>query len=280
MAKGKRLDLVLQECGLVESRPLAQTAIMDGCVLVDGVKVTKPGALIKEGAKVELTGRWQPKRYVSRGGLKLEKALFEFGLSVENKICLDIGASTGGFTDCLLQKGAVRIFAIDVGYGQLDWSLRTNDKIVVKERINARSMNRADIYGEDQNGPFATLAVIDLSFISIAKILPACLNCLADDDAQIIALIKPQFEAGPELVGKGGIVRSAQTHYSVIESVLSAGHKLGLTAKQLTYSPVKGREGNIEFLVLWQRASQPEIFESMTIRAVVDAAHAELDGSN
>lgn len=250
---------------------------MEGCVLVNGVKITKPGTLIKDGAKLELTGSWKPQRYVSRGGLKLEKALAEFSVSVKDIVCLDIGASTGGFTDCLLQHGASKVFAIDVGYGQLDWSLRTNEKVVVRERTNARNMQPSDIYGESYSGQLAAVAVIDLAFISLHKILPACLRCMTDEKPEIVALIKPQFEAGPELVGKGGVIRLAQTHISVIEAVLREGEKLGLTVLNLTYSPLKGPQGNIEFLVHWAPGEQTSSWNSDLVVAVVEAAHKELD---
>lgn len=278
VAKSKRLDLILEEVGLVPSRQVARTAIMDGCVLVNGVKITKPGTMVKDDARLELTGRWQPQRYVSRGGYKLEKALKEFSLAVENRICLDLGASTGGFTDCLLQHGAGLVFAVDVGYGQLDWSMRNHPQVIVRERINARKMCPQDIYGEDFSGAFASLAVIDLSFISISKVLPACFTCMVTEEPELIALIKPQFEAGPILVGKGGVVRSAQTHIAVIEDVLSSGLELGLNAMNLTYSPLKGPQGNIEFLVHWQAGLQAKSISPETISAVVNAAHEELSG--
>jgi 23S rRNA (cytidine1920-2'-O)/16S rRNA (cytidine1409-2'-O)-methyltransferase len=270
----KRLDVLVVELGLLPSRQVAQTAIMDGGVIVDGVKVTKPGAATKEDAKIEILGDWQEKKYVSRGGFKLEKALAHFKVSVENKICLDVGASTGGFTDCLLKHGASLVYAIDVGYGQIDWSLRTNEQVIVKERMNARYATASEIYAE--NSEFASVAVADLSFISILKVLPACVALLAPQH-DIIALIKPQFEAGKELVGKGGVVRDAQTHVAVLQTVVEQAATMHLQLRGLTYSPIKGPAGNIEFLAWW--SNQSSMRSPIDIEAVVDSAHTDLHGA-
>lgn len=280
MAAKKRLDLVLEERGLCASRQLARTAIMDGAVLVNGEKVTKPGTQVRDDVSIELTGSWrETKKFVSRGGLKLEKALDTFLIDVKARHCLDVGASTGGFTDCLLKRGASTVYAIDVGYGQLDWSLRSDDRVVVRERINARTMVPGDLY-EVGAESFATLAVMDLAFISVTKVLAAVILCLADN-AEIVALIKPQFEAGPKLVGKGGVVRLAETHESVLIDVLHATAQMNLHLAGLTFSPVKGPAGNIEFLAHWFRGSAPLSgmidMNADVIRQVVNDAHLHLD---
>ncbi len=255
--KGKRLDLLLEEQGFCPSRQVARTAIMNGAVLVNGQKITKAGTLIKEGAKIELTSSFQNPKYVSRGGLKLEKALKEFKIDCNNRICMDIGASTGGFCDCLLKAGAAFVFAIDVGYGQLAWSLRTDSRVKVMERTNARNLS-PEILLSDQNSELPSLAVIDVSFISLAKILPAVKRCLAAKASEIVALVKPQFEAGPEQVGKKGVVRSKEVHKQVISQVIADAEKLGLFASRLSFSPLKGPEGNIEFLLLLNECSANE----------------------
>lgn len=306
MATKKRLDLLLEEKGLCSSRQLARTAIMDGAVLVNGEKITKAGAQVRDDANIELTGAWrETKKFVSRGGLKLEKALDLFGIDVTDRICLDVGASTGGFTDCLLKRGAKLVYAVDVGYGQLDWSLRSDSRVVVRERINARSMSSQDLYGADNNemdstaslkdaqdidekgnessdpamNHRASLAVMDLSFISAVKVLPAVIACLSSR-SDVVALIKPQFEAGPNLVGKGGVVRSAATHAEVLNKVLTGCAELGLNLIALTHSPVKGPAGNIEFLAYWCTKKDAEkvlqISVAECVKHVVDAAHSEL----
>lgn len=258
--KKVRLDVAALEKGLFESRQAAQTAIMNGDVLVDGEKVTKPGAPVASGATIELRPGYLRQKFVSRGGLKLEKALDEFGINVEDRVCLDIGASTGGFTDCLLQRGAAKVFAIDVGYGQLDWSLRTNPKVVTVERTNVRYLAYEKLYGVTKDdgstrddsalhGP-ATLATIDCSFISLAKVIPACISLMADDqDIEIICLVKPQFEVGKGQVGKGGVVKDPRLHVIVLESVIRDVETLGLRCFSITYSPIKGPKGNIEYLI-------------------------------
>jgi len=269
MPKGQRLDLLLVEKGLFPSREAAQAAIMDGGIIVNGEKITKAGTSIAADAKIEVTSSWQPRKYVSRGGLKLEKALEQFGIDVDGRICLDVGASTGGFTDCLLSFGALRVYAIDVGYGQIAWSLRTDTRVVVLERVNARNLNALAIYDGKR---MANLVVIDVSFISLNKILLSCLNVVDKENLDIVALIKPQFEAGKENVGKGGVVRSANKHKEILQRVLGEAEKLNLHAKGLTYSPIKGPSGNIEFLVHWKLNATCEI----DVVKVVDEAHLNL----
>ena len=280
--KGKRLDLLLEEGGYFPSRQTARTAIMDGAVLVNGVKVTKPGQHIKDGAKIEITAQGQKPRYVSRGGFKLEKALQCFEIDVNGRICLDVGASTGGFTDCLLQHGAAFVFAVDVGYGQLAWSLRSDPRVRVFERWNARTLDAQKLLdGTDKDLP--SIAVIDVSFISIEKILPALSTCLnAGSATQLIALVKPQFEAGKDEVGKGGVVRSAEIHKKVVLNVMNAATNLGFQCVGLNFSPIKGPEGNIEFLLHLRRpaASEQSPCASLSeadVDTTVNAAHQGLN---
>jgi 23S rRNA (cytidine1920-2'-O)/16S rRNA (cytidine1409-2'-O)-methyltransferase len=269
-----RLDVLAVERGLLPSRQAAQAAIIDGGVLVDGVKIDKPGTPVSTDVQLTLTKDWQPGKYVSRGGLKLEKALTEFGTDVSGRTCLDVGASTGGFTDCLLQHGARHVYAIDVGYGQLDWRLRQNEKVTVKERMNARYMTADQLYGDAK--PWADFAVFDVSFISLTKVLPGCI-ALLESPCDLIALVKPQFEAGRAEVGKGGVVRSAKTHEAVLKEVIAASAQHGLLAAALTHSPVKGPSGNIEFLLLLQqpRAGLATVAES-DVTWAVEQAHALL----
>ncbi|NLW07105.1 MAG: TlyA family RNA methyltransferase [Clostridia bacterium] len=265
----QRLDLLLVNRGLFASREQARAAILAGEVLVDEVPVDKPGAVVREDAELRLKGNRLP--YVSRGGLKLEKALKAFSINLQGKIVLDVGASTGGFTDCALQHGAARVYAVDVGYGQLAWSLRQDPRVVVLERTNAR-------YLEPEMLPApADLATIDVAFISVLKVLPAVCRCLRPQ-AEIIALIKPQFEAGPARVGKKGVVREAGTHREVLKEVLTGACALDLKIKGLTYSPIRGPQGNLEFL-LWlglEGAAIPVQEWLPVIERVVAAAHREL----
>jgi len=252
--KKSRLDLIVLEKGLFESRQAAQAAIMTGAVLVNGQKVTKPGQNIAIDANVSLIPGFSIQRFVSRGGLKLEKALIEFDCDVNERVCIDLGASTGGFTDCLLQHGARRVYAIDVGYGQLDWSIRSNEKVVVLERVNARHLLPETLYrndGENESGSErATLLVADLSFISLSKILAAAKNLVDPINSEFICLIKPQFEVGRAMISKGGVVRSKEGHLNSIETVLSAAKELALYPRALTFSPITGPAGNIEYLIL------------------------------
>ena len=235
----KRLDVLLTEQGYADTRSKAQAIIMSGQVYVDGQKADKPGVSYKETVQLEVRGAACP--YVSRGGLKLEKALRDFGVEPVGYVCSDSGASTGGFTDCLLQKGASKVFAIDVGYGQLDWKIRSDPRVVVMERTNIRYVTPEDL------GEPLDLSVIDVSFISLKIVLPA-IKALLKPTGQVLCLIKPQFEAGKEKVGKKGVVRDPATHQEVLEDFVALAYEQGFRILGLTFSPVKGPEGNIEFL--------------------------------
>lgn len=274
MAKTERLDALVLARGLFASREAARTAIMDGVVLVDGEKATKPGAAVRTDARIELTPGFAPLRYVSRGGLKLEKALAEFHVNPQDRICVDIGASTGGFTDCLLQNGARRVFAVDVGYGQLDWVLRNDSRVVVRERVNARYVTRKLL--EDENE--ISLAVIDVSFISLLKILPV-LQTVLTPDGEIVALVKPQFEAGKDKVGRGGVVRAREAHRTILSDVIAGARQAGFIAVQLSFSPIKGPKGNIEFLVHFRSTASAGLGADapLDIGTIVDAAHTALN---
>ncbi len=239
----KRLDLLLVEKKLFDSRAKAQAAIMAGLVFVGGVKIDKAGTQIEPDSEIIIKG--QPHPYVGRGGLKLAAALKEFKIDVAGKIGLDIGASTGGFTDCLLQHGATKVYAVDVGYGQLAWKLRQDNRVKVVERTNARNLTLNDL---ELKASDISLSVIDVSFISLSKILPTVYNLLLDN-GEVIALIKPQFEARKEQVGKGGIVRDKKVHQEVIEKVKAEAEAIGFKAQGIIQSPITGAEGNIEFLI-------------------------------
>ncbi len=240
MKNKKRLDVLLTEQGYCDSRTRAQAIIMAGQVYVDGQKADKPGISYEETVSIEVRGETCP--YVSRGGLKLEKALRNFGVKPEGYVCSDSGASTGGFTDCLLQQGAKKVFAIDVGYGQLDWKIRSDERVVVMERTNIRYVTPEDL------GEPLDLSVIDVSFISLKIVLPAIKNLLKPGAGQVLCLIKPQFEAGKEKVGKKGVVRDPVTHKEVLDTFVELANSLDFTILGMTFSPVKGPEGNIEFL--------------------------------
>ncbi len=235
----KRLDVLLTELGYADTRSKAQAIIMSGNVYVNGQKADKPGVSYEETVELEVRGAVCP--YVSRGGLKLEKALRDFGVKPVDYVCSDSGASTGGFTDCLLQQGARKVFAIDVGYGQLDWKIRSDDRVVVMERTNIRFVTPEDL------GEPLDLSVVDVSFISLKLVLPTIKNLLKTT-GQVLCLIKPQFEAGKEKVGKKGVVREKSTHKEVLDNFVTLAHELGFQILGLTFSPVKGPEGNIEFL--------------------------------
>ena len=266
MKHKERLDVLLVEKGLCESRSRAQAVIMSGEVYVNGQKSDKPGTPTDVEAEIEIRGNACP--YVSRGGLKLEKALRDFGVDPTGLTCLDSGASTGGFTDCLLQNGAKQVFAIDVGYGQLAWSIRTDPRVVCMERTNIRYVT------PEQLGTPVQLAVIDVSFISLRIVLPA-VKALLSADGQIICLIKPQFEAGKENVGKKGVVRDPAVHQAVLNSFLQLADVLQMTVCNLTFSPVKGPEGNIEFL--GHLSMLPEGAVIPDTAALVTAAHEKLN---
>lgn len=266
MKHKERLDVLLVEKGLCESRSRAQAVIMSGEVYVNGQKSDKPGTPTDVEAEIKIRGNACP--YVSRGGLKLEKALRDFGVDPTGLTCLDSGASTGGFTDCLLQNGAKQVFAIDVGYGQLAWSIRTDPRVVCMERTNIRYVT------PEQLGTPVQLAVIDVSFISLRIVLPA-VKALLSADGQIICLIKPQFEAGKENVGKKGVVRDPAVHQAVLNSFLQLADELQMTVCNLTFSPVKGPEGNIEFL--GHLSMLPEGAVIPDTAALVTAAHEKLN---
>ncbi|MDX2479034.1 MAG: TlyA family RNA methyltransferase [Desulfuromusa sp.] len=240
----ERLDKLLVQRGLVVSRERARALILAGKVIVDDHRVDKAGAQVPEDAELRLKGEDIP--YVSRGGLKLEKGLQEFSVDVKDKIALDVGASTGGFSDCLLQHGAKKVYAVDVGYGQLAWTLREDQRVMNLERCNIRHLQPAQL------ADIPTLAVIDASFISLANVLPNTLNLLTDD-AEVIALIKPQFEVGKGQVGKGGVVKDRHQHDLVIEQVRSLAKDLNCKVLGLTESPLLGPKGNREFLIYLQK---------------------------
>lgn len=266
MKTKKRLDVLLTEQGYADTRTKAQAIIMAGQVYVDGQKADKPGISYEESVAIEVRGETCP--YVSRGGLKLEKALRNFGVDVHGFVCSDSGASTGGFTDCLLQGGAKKVFAIDVGYGQLDWKIRSDERVVVMERTNIRYVTPADL------GEMLDLSVIDVSFISLKIVLPAIKALLKPDCGQVLCLIKPQFEAGKEKVGKKGVVRDAQTHKQVLDDFVALAHELGFSIRGMTFSPVKGPEGNIEFLAHLTLAALADI--QPDTEQVVRLAHETL----
>ena len=268
MKNKKRLDVLLTEAGYADTRSKAQAIIMSGNVYVNGQKADKPGISYEETVQIEVRGASCP--YVSRGGLKLEKALRDFGVKPEGYVCSDSGASTGGFTDCLLQQGASKVFAIDVGYGQLDFKIRNDPRVVVMERTNIRYVTA------EQLGEPLDLSVIDVSFISLKIVLPAIRALLKPESGQVLCLIKPQFEAGKEKVGKKGVVREPETHREVLDNFVALADELGFTILGLTFSPVKGPEGNIEFLGHLTLAEAEGIRPDTA--AVVAAAHQTLKG--
>lgn len=263
----KRLDVLLVEGGYADSRAKAQAIIMSGQVYVDGQKADKPGTSYEESVCVEVRGATCP--YVSRGGLKLEKALRDFGVDPSGYVCSDSGASTGGFTDCLLQCGAKKVFAIDVGYGQLDWKIRSDPRVVVMERTNVRYVT------PEQLGEPLDLSVIDVSFISLRIVLPV-IKTFLKDSGQVLCLIKPQFEAGKDKVGKKGVVREPETHKEVLDQFVVLAKEIGFTILGLTFSPVKGPEGNIEFLAHLTLENLPGI--EPDTEQVVRQAHETLKG--
>jgi len=264
-----RLDILLTEKGLFPSREKAKAAIMEGIVFVDGQRIDKAGTSVADDAAIEVRGNTCP--YVSRGGLKLKKAIDTFGFSLQGKVCADMGSSTGGFTDCMLQEGAAHVFAIDVGYGQLDYKLRIDDRVTVMEKTNIRYMDPASIE------PKADFVSIDVSFISTALIFPMAAK-VTTGDAMIVSLIKPQFEAGRKQVGKNGIVRDPAVHTEVIEKVLDYARENGFMPAGLTYSPIKGAKGNIEYLVLLRKGAAA--LPPPDIAAVVREAHTTLKSSS
>lgn len=268
--KRGRLDLLLVKRGLFATRASAQGAIMAGEVIVNGVRQDKPGAMVSPSARIEVS--LSGGQYVSRAGKKLEKALRHFGVDVSCKVAIDVGASTGGFTDCLLRHGARRVYAIDVGYGQLAWELRQDPRVVVLERTNVRYLDPGAVPEK------AGVCTIDVSFISITKFLPHLLTFLADD-AALIVLVKPQFEAGREQVRKGGVVRDPATHVQLLTRIIEFVSGAGMQVRGLTYSPIKGPAGNIEFLVYAVKGEEASGtgLTCEDVSRVVDAAHRDLD---
>lgn len=264
----KRLDVTLVDKGLCQSRQKAQAAIMAGLVLVDGQKVTKAGAPVEEDSLLEVKGPAIP--YVSRGGLKLEKAMKLWDIDLTGKICADIGASTGGFSDCMLQCGAAKVYAVDTGYGKLDWKIRTDPRVVALERTNARYLTHEQI---PENLDFAS---VDVSFISLRLILPALRSVLAEQ-GEVVCLVKPQFEAGRANVGKKGVVRDPRVHLEVLENFLTHAADNGFAVKALTFSPIKGPEGNIEYLGHLVSSDTP--VQSCDLKKLVDASHEALEGT-
>lgn len=267
----ERLDVLLVKRNLAGSREKAKAIIMSGIVYVDGQKEDKAGTTFPEDVQIEVRGHTLP--YVSRGGLKLEKALKCFDVSVAGKVCTDVGSSTGGFTDCMLQNGAVKVFAIDVGRGQLDWKLRQDERVVCMEKTNIRYVTPEDL------GEPIDFSSIDVSFISLTKVLGPIREYLRER-GQIVALIKPQFEAGREKVGKKGVVREPETHIEVIEKVISYALSIGFKVLDLSFSPIKGPEGNIEYLVQLEKCppQESEAAGKIDIKAVVSEAFETLRG--
>ena len=267
----KRLDLLMVERALAPSREKAKAYIMSGDVYVDGQKEDKAGTMFKETVKIEVRGNTLP--YVSRGGLKLEKAMNNFGVSLDGKVCMDVGASTGGFTDCMLQNGSVKVYSIDVGYGQLDWKLRNDPRVICMEKTNIRYVVPEDL------GEPADFSSIDVSFISLTKVLLPVRNLLTDE-GEIVCLIKPQFEAGREKVGKKGVVRDPAVHQEVIEKVRDYAMSISMEPCHLSFSPIKGPEGNIEYLLHLKKYQEgTEVTDSLqvSVEAVVAEAHGQLD---
>ena len=264
----ERLDILLVKKGLAPSREKAKTMIMEGNVFVDNNREDKAGSSFDENARIEIKGNTL--KYVSRGGLKLEKAMTHFGITLDGKVCMDIGASTGGFTDCMLQNGASKVYAVDVGYGQFAWKLRQDERVVCMEKTNIRYVTPEDIADR------LDFASVDVSFISLTKVLgPA--RALLQDDGEMVCLIKPQFEAGREKVGKKGVVRDKAVHEEVIHKVIDFALETGFSILNLEYSPIKGPEGNIEYLVYIRKTEEGSMADTVDIHAVVEAAHGELD---
>jgi len=265
----ERLDVLVFKQGFAESRERAKTMIMAGDVFVNGQREDKPGSTFDE-EKSTITVKEATLKYVSRGGLKLEKAMKVFPITLDGTICMDIGASTGGFTDCMLMNGAVKVYSIDVGYGQLAWKLRSDERVVCMEKTNFRYLTPADI---DDAIDFAS---VDVSFISLSKILPPAYDILKDG-AEMVCLIKPQFEAGREKVGKKGVVREPKIHIEVIENVIGYALGAGFAILGLDYSPIRGPEGNIEYLIHIAKKSEGIELDEEMVSSVVAAAHGELD---
>lgn len=269
MSEGKeRIDILLVKRGFFDSREKAQKNIMAGLVFVDNNRVDKPGEKVLVNSEIEVKGEAIP--YVSRGGLKLEKAINEFSIDLKDKIAMDVGASTGGFTDCMLKNGAKKVYAVDVGYGQLAWELRTDKRVVCMERTNIRFVKPEDIETK------LDFVSIDVSFISLKLVLPVVKNLL-NENGEIVCLIKPQFEAGREKVGKKGVVRDISVHKEVVKNIIDFAIAIGLLVKGLTFSPIKGPEGNIEYLAYLCNYDDNTIKDiNMIIDDVVEKSHKYL----
>lgn len=265
MTDKKRLDQYLFDNGFFESREKAKAAVMAGLVYVNGMKASKAGDTVKPDSSIEVRGTME---FVSRGGYKLKKAMSVFPVTLDGKTCMDIGASTGGFTDCMLQNGAARVYCIDVGYGQLAWKIRSDERVVNMERTNIRYVTPEMI----PDG--ADFASVDVSFISLRLVLPVLFSLLKQN-GEAVCLIKPQFEAGREKVGKKGVVREKSTHVEVVDGITEFARECGFTVAGLDYSPIKGPEGNIEYLMYVTKHAAPEC--ETTAAEVVEASHAELD---
>jgi len=266
----ERLDVLLVKRGLAPSREKAKTIIMSGIVFVDNEREDKAGTTFDEKVNIEVRGKTL--KYVSRGGLKLEKAMDVFGVKIEGKTCMDVGASTGGFTDCMLQNGAVKVYSVDVGHGQLAWKLVQDDRVICMDRTNIRYVT------PDQIDDVLDFASIDVSFISLTKVLLPVKNLLKEN-GQIVCLIKPQFEAGRENVGKKGVVRDKKVHVQVIEKVIEYAMSIGFKILNLDYSPVKGPEGNIEYLLYLQNNGEEPVVDEICVDPVkvVEDSHVTLD---
>ena len=266
----ERLDVLLVKKNLAESREKAKAVIMAGIVYVDDQKEDKAGSMFEETSKIEVRG--STLKYVSRGGLKLEKAMTHFGVTLDQKICMDVGASTGGFTDCMLQNGAVKVYSVDVGHGQLAWKLRNDPRVVCMEKTNIRYVTPEEIPDRIQ------FVSIDVSFISLTKVLGP-VKALMEPEGQVVCLIKPQFEAGREKVGKKGVVRERSVHLEVIRMVAAFAGSIGFEALHLEFSPIKGPEGNIEYLLHLRNDAGGNVYENSSIDAeeIVNQAHETLD---
>lgn len=268
MANKERLDILLTEKNFFDSRAKAKTMIMLGKILVDGQKIDKAGTLVNRDAEIKIIGEEMP--FVSRGGFKLQKALKVFKIDLREKICADVGASTGGFTDCMLQHGAAKVYAIDVGYGQLAWKLRQDERVINLERTNIRNVTKENF------SDVLDFASIDVAFISLDKVFPVVFNLLGEN-GEVAALIKPQFEAGREQVGKKGVVKDKKIHAEVIERVLNFSEEIGFKICGINFSPIKGPEGNIEYLAhLSKRIDGEKISWREKILETVNLAHKEL----
>jgi 23S rRNA (cytidine1920-2'-O)/16S rRNA (cytidine1409-2'-O)-methyltransferase len=264
----ERLDIMLVNLGIAETRERAKAYIMEGLVFVNGDREDKAGSMFPPTVHIELRGTGM--KYVSRGGYKLEKMVEKHGISLENAVCMDIGSSTGGFTDCMLQNGATKVYAIDVGTNQLAWKLRNDPRVVSMEKTNIRNVT------PEQFPDKADFASVDVSFISLRLVLP-CAKPLLSEHARMVCLIKPQFEAGREKVGKGGIVRESSTHIEVLKEILGFAAGLGFKILDVSYSPIKGTEGNIEYLMyIENRDNVQETLSDEEISAIVEEAHTSL----